>query len=528
MKWTVLSDEEGWFVFHSCTALLMEVDSDTVLLWLFGGMDDHENLLPIRQTAISSKEGRPLNSLEAFYFLTHKSSSTTTMMMTTKTIHVYGYSMSICYHEKRRNILVSTGICSDYRNCLLLLDQEWKTDFRLKAIVRLPAAVRSRFLTVLHSLIEDGEEYLLLGGGVNCFSFGSHMNKLILRFYLVDREPVTIIHDVRSQEHSAHLNTMTNTMTTIPIYEKSIDDESLWKRVILERRKPCIFRHKVPYFDREAWTWDHLKTIFGDYQVSTHVCNSRWLQFTPRNYTFQVMKFSEFIDRLLLVHSEDKKMHYYLRSIGINPRKEVSDVWKAFPGLESMFTLPEVIESLLSARYFSSVLRISSADTQLWTHYDVMDNLLFQLHGRKRVTFFPPTDVGYLYMEGSSSKVIDIDYPDLKRFPLFSRARPISCFLEPGDILYIPALWFHNVLSLDEPSIAINYFWKHLDDDTLYDKKDLYGNKDFVPAAKALALVDELQIYLQQLPSVEIQLFYRTWICHRLQQIMEKDDHEER
>ena len=31
----------------------------------------------------------------------------------------------------------------------------------------------------------------------------------------------------------------------------------------------------------------------------------------------------------------------------------------------------------------------------------------------------------------------------------------------PGDVLFIPALWFHNVVSLDF-SVAVNAFWRPL------------------------------------------------------------------
>jgi ribosomal protein L16 Arg81 hydroxylase len=47
----------------------------------------------------------------------------------------------------------------------------------------------------------------------------------------------------------------------------------------------------------------------------------------------------------------------------------------------------------------------------------------------------------------------------------------MECVLEPGDILYIPSCWWHNVITLS-PSISINVFYKHLDDEA-YTKKDL-------------------------------------------------------
>lgn len=39
---------------------------------------------------------------------------------------------------------------------------------------------------------------------------------------------------------------------------------------------------------------------------------------------------------------------------------------------------------------------------------------------------------------GDKSEVLDIDAPDLKRFPEFVKAKRYECVLEPGDLLFIP------------------------------------------------------------------------------------------
>ncbi len=50
----------------------------------------------------------------------------------------------------------------------------------------------------------------------------------------------------------------------------------------------------------------------------------------------------------------------------------------------------------------------------------------------------------------------------------FARARREALELElgPGQALFIPALWAHNVLALPDlgPGVAVNVFWKHLAD----------------------------------------------------------------
>ena len=135
----------------------------------------------------------------------------------------------------------------------------------------------------------------------------------------------------------------------------------------------------------------------------------------------------------------------------------------------------------------------------------IMDNLLVQICGHKRVVLFPPCDASLLYLRGDKSQVVDIDKPDLKHFPLFAQAHACEALLQPGDVLFIPALWFHNVQAL-EFSVAVNTFWRHLDD-AVYDKKDVYGNKDLLPAQRAFQLVDKVIGSLAELPD-EYREFY--------------------
>ena len=90
-----------------------------------------------------------------------------------------------------------------------------------------------------------------------------------------------------------------------------------------------------------------------------------------------------------------------------------------------------------------------------------------------------------LYISGSSSEVIDIDEPDLQHFPRFSAAQSWDCTLDPGDVLYIPPLWFHHV-ACEGFCASVNMFWQDLPSQS-YEKKDLYGNRDLAAFGKAAA-----------------------------------------
>jgi len=68
---------------------------------------------------------------------------------------------------------------------------------------------------------------------------------------------------------------------------------------------------------------------------------------------------------------------------------DVSDIKSSFPEIAADFKLPELFTQgiITSEREFSSALRISSNQIQMWTHYDVMDNVLCQIVGSKKVRY---------------------------------------------------------------------------------------------------------------------------------------------
>ena len=55
---------------------------------------------------------------------------------------------------------------------------------------------------------------------------------------------------------------------------------------------------------------------------------------------------------------------------------------QSFPELAADFAPPDWVHG----DTFSSVLRVSSSDVALWMHYDVFDNLLYQVEACSKLT----------------------------------------------------------------------------------------------------------------------------------------------
>lgn len=94
-------------------------------------------------------------------------------------------------------------------------------------------------------------------------------------------------------------------------------------------------------------------------------------------------------------------------------------------------------------------------------HYDGYHNFYAQLYGTKKFTLFRPINwpglypYPFLHPSHAQAQVNVSDKMDVERFPLVRSVEAVEVVLEPGDLLYMPPLWFHHVESM-EVSISVN------------------------------------------------------------------------
>ncbi len=95
---------------------------------------------------------------------------------------------------------------------------------------------------------------------------------------------------------------------------------------------------------------------------------------------------------------------------------------------------------------------LGPAGTVTPLHCDYDDNIFAQLWGSKRIILAPPHHDAFLYPSEANAILFgspfDPDAPDFDRFPLARHATTIACTVEAGDMLYVPAGWYHQVRSL--------------------------------------------------------------------------------
>jgi hypothetical protein len=85
-------------------------------------------------------------------------------------------------------------------------------------------------------------------------------------------------------------------------------------------------------------------------------------------------------------------------------------------------------------------------------HCDYDDNLFAQIWGSKRIFLSPPHHDEFLYATEANAVLFgspfDPEAPDFERYPLARQASIIACVVGPGELLYVPAGWYHKVCSL--------------------------------------------------------------------------------
>jgi hypothetical protein len=101
-------------------------------------------------------------------------------------------------------------------------------------------------------------------------------------------------------------------------------------------------------------------------------------------------------------------------------------------------------------------------------HYDESDSIACVVSGNRRFILFPPEQVANLYVgpidktvAGQPTSMVDLERVDFERFPKFREAldHALVADLEPGDAIFIPALWWHAVQANGQLNVLVNYWW---------------------------------------------------------------------
>ncbi len=237
------------------------------------------------------------------------------------------------------------------------------------------------------------------------------------------------------------------TSTNISIERRNRPTYSEFERDFMKPHKPVIISGALDQWKASSWTPEYFREQFSDKKLNVDGTEYRM---------------ADFID--LVLNSSNARPAPYLRNVLIdNFLPELLPAIQPLPEYFSPNWLAGPLSQLLRSRLHngSAELYIGGAGGKFpFLHFDSWHTHAFlcQLYGRKEFTAYAPDQAPYLYVRPdryNQSVIADIENPDHEKYPLFVRAQQMRFYLDPGEILFIPAGWWHTAKILS-PSITVS------------------------------------------------------------------------
>lgn len=223
---------------------------------------------------------------------------------------------------------------------------------------------------------------------------------------------------------------------------------------------PVVIENGFKHWKANEWTVENLTEQCGTHSVHVRKFTRSDDYRSGKKYGIEEMLFSDYTKEL----AKKSKCDYYMA---------VQNIKRALPHLEADIDMPDYT----GKRHMGPYLWIAPEGHYEYTHCDADDGLLFLISGQKTVKLFHWKYLDELYPNelGSKGRTIqsrvDLTQLDYEKFPLMKDVVCETCVLGPGDMLFIPAFYWHQVTS-DYVSISVNIFFGDLG-------KDVYINKVF-------------------------------------------------
>ncbi|KAI1139759.1 LCM-domain-containing protein [Hypoxylon sp. FL0543] len=417
--------------------------------------------------------------------------------------------------------IISNGIIP--RDLDILLIDLSAQSFEILSTIRTTFIPRPLLIGVSTALCDKGQ-IVIMGGGATCFSMGTFWNPGCYTLRYIFATPVPTIHykNVRpwlltqTVELTGEMERLNNSTSSsgkqsaikVDIPRVRISTASAFLAV-LKAAKPVVIEESELGSCVKTWSPDYIVDQLGfDREVVVHEASSAKMDFNSKNFVYARKRLGDTVQAMATGHK------LYLRALSEeHPSDQPANIKVDFPQLAGGFQLPDAL-SFVTENEFSSVLRITGP-VNMWLHYDVMANVYCQITGSKKFILFPPSDVTRLsFAPGSSSSSIDV-FSELESGSL-SETHPHEAVLKPGDILFIPPLWMHTATPLSNLGIAINVFFRNLENGYSAGR-DVYGNRDLAAYEKGRQDIARVASTFSKLPP-DVRGFYIKRLAHELSQ----------
>jgi lysine-specific demethylase 8 len=234
-------------------------------------------------------------------------------------------------------------------------------------------------------------------------------------------------------------------ISTSPLPRSRPELEQLLQRT--GRAVPVLFRGAALDWPAMAWCPDHFRAHHGQSKVCVQVREYLTMEKTGAvGATYQQVALADYLDS---VEREPETCGYLTQTA----------LFELAPSLRDDCRFPPFPPWSLLSRMN---LWLGPKGTKSKLHYDSDHNLFAQIYGRKVVTLLAPEHrsacypINVTWYDGYSP--VDVFNPDLQAYPEFAHVTVFRDTIGPGDILFIPKHWWHDIRSLDT-SISVNLWW---------------------------------------------------------------------
>lgn len=216
--------------------------------------------------------------------------------------------------------------------------------------------------------------------------------------------------------------------------------------------RPALYRGLVSEWPALAWTPEGLGERFGEREVEVQWGRSSDPLYEPRsNHYKRRVPFRELSAAVSAGPSND----VYLTANNGRANGWLAEALLAEVVREgSLGTLDAILEP--DALLESTFVWIGPEGVVTPLHHDLTNNLFVQVHGRKRFYLASAFEVDALYNHHHVYSSASLRAPDQERCPELARVRVFEVELGPGDVLFLPVGWWHEVEGLS-PSISLTF-----------------------------------------------------------------------
>ena len=250
----------------------------------------------------------------------------------------------------------------------------------------------------------------------------------------------------------------------VRVLPSSTTPEELWEAAVRPHR-PCVVRGAFESLV-ELLSPPSLASRFGDHRVAAR---RRFRVDTSGRRVFTEAP-----------HDEDAQRALHFGEWVLSAAAGEASAKEAYPAkMPLRHTLPELERELMRrddtplAKYGACVGALNKDGLFMYagagantthTHLDPAENFLLVARGSKRMQLFAPADYASMYPfpapKYHSSAVPPftppIDAP--VEFPAYARTRPVEIELRQGDLLYLPAYWYHCVAGGDDFNVVVAWW----------------------------------------------------------------------